>query len=96
MPKPFPTFDEIKDPDDQLDYRIDWNPRLNDEEIINTAVWSVVEGDIEITSSIIDGGFAVVWVRGGTPNQRQLLNCRITTSGGRQFDQRSYIDVRVK
>lgn len=89
-----------KDPDEVLDYELDWadtaSPRLVTGETLLTSTWSVVEGDVVIDSSnFAPSGLSTVWLSGGSAGQNTLLN-RVTTSGGRTYDQSVKLRVRSK
>lgn len=89
-----------KDPDEVLDYELDWadpeTPRLVSGETLLTSTWTVAEGDVVIDSdAFAPTGLATVWLSGGTAGQNVLLN-RVTTSGGRTYDQSVKLRVRSK
>ena len=89
-----------KDPDEVLDYQLDWadeaQPRLVTGETLVTSTWSVVEGDVVIDSeTFAPSGLTTVWLSAGTAGQNTLLN-RVTTSGGRTYDQSVKLRVRSK
>ena len=88
-----------KDPDEVLDYQLDWadplNPRLEASEQLLTSVWTVAVGDVVINSSTFTpGGLSTVWLSGGTDNTKcELLN-RVTTSKGRTYDETVALRIR--
>lgn len=80
-----------KDPDDVLDYTINWAKFL-DQDTIATSTFTVVsgitkDGESNTTTS------STVWLSGGTIGQTYQISCRITTVGGRTKDQSFYIKV---
>lgn len=79
-----------KDPDEVLDFVIDWTAALAGDTIA-TSVWSRVDGDVVIGSQSNTTTRATVWVSGGTHGST-LLN-RITTAGGRTMDQSVFLSV---
>lgn len=92
-----------KDPDERLDYVIDWTPRLGDDSIVGS-VWMIVSGDVEIDGDgeIVTGAKkSLVWLQGGTVDAEtgerecRLLN-RITTAAGRIMDQTARIKLKAK
>jgi hypothetical protein len=74
-----------KDPDDILDYSIDWGRLLDDGDAIASVVWIVptgLTGGVEL----ITGAITTVWLSGGSAGQSYDVTARVTTSGGRQMD----------
>lgn len=90
-----------KDPDEVLDYDIDWadpeNPRLETGETLLTSEFSIVDGDVVIDSQeFVPSGVATVWLSSGSSGSVcQILN-RVTTSGGRTYDQTVKLRIRMK
>ena len=90
-----------KDPDEVLDYQLDWadadDPRLETGETLSASTWTVVEGDVVIdSSSYVATGLSTVWLSGGTAGTRCVLLNRVTTSGGRTYDQSVILRIRNK
>lgn len=86
-----------KDPDEVLDYRVNWAERLDDSETITTSVFTVVEGDVAISTSpvpSIAGSTTVVWLEDGTVNTKCVILNRIVTSAGRTYDQSITLRIR--
>lgn len=87
-----------KDPNEVLDYQVDWQdattPTLETGETISTSVFTVVSGTVTIDSQSNTTTVATVWLSGGTDGEDcQLLN-RVTTSAGRTYDQTVSIRIR--
>lgn len=90
-----------KDPDEVLDYQLDWadpdDPRLEVGETLLTSVWSVPTGDVVVDSSdYVATGLSTVWLSGGTAGSKCVLLNRVTTSGGRTYDQSVVLRIRDK
>jgi hypothetical protein len=83
-----------KDPDEVLDYAIDWKARLAGDAIASSA-WTVPTGLTENSSSV-SGTKTVLWLSGGTLDQSYSILNRITTTGGRTMDQSVTLSVRSK
>ena len=87
-----------KDPDEVLDYSIDWGTnRLQTGETIDTSDWSVIAGSVVIAGSpapSINGGTTTVWLTGGTDGDACELNNKITTSVGRTYEQLVRLRIR--
>lgn len=90
------TWPSGKDPDEVKDYVVDWSALLGTD-TISTSTWSVVEGvALTIDSDSNDDTTTTVWLSGGTVGSNcELLN-RVTTAGGRTYDQTCKLKVRSK
>lgn len=73
-----------KDPDDILDYQIDWSARLGADTIV-TSTWIVPAG-ITKNGESNTATAATIWLSGGTADITYTLTNRITTAAGRQID----------
>jgi hypothetical protein len=83
-----------KDPDEILDYQVDWTDRLG-EDTIATSAFTVPAGLTKDSESSTDTA-ATVWLSGGTlAASYEILN-RITTAGGRTMDQTVKIRIKAK
>lgn len=89
----FPAWPD-KDPDEVLDYRVDWSDRLDSDTIV-TSTWIVPAGitneDEEQTTTT-----TTIWLSGGTLNAKYSLVNRITTAGGRTMDQTITLKIKTK
>lgn len=97
MPLRWPT----KDPDEVLDYQIDWlgdaserGPLYGLDDAIANSLW-VVPAGITKESDVFDDGSVTIWLSGGTAGETYELLNRITTDDGRVFDQTVKIKVKV-
>jgi len=70
-----------KDPDEVLDYSIDWSTWLG-EDTISTSEWTVPAGITEDSDSN-DTTSATIWLSGGTAGVKYSLVNEIVTAGGR-------------
>ena len=83
-----------KDPDEVLDYQIDWTDRLAGDTIASSA-WTVPSGLTKESDSNTTTT-TTVWLSSGTlAEDYEVLN-RITTTGGRTMDQTVKLRVRTK
>lgn len=80
----------LKDPDAELDYRLDWSEWLASD-TISTSTWSADTG-ITVTTSTNTTTTATVWLAGGTLGQAYTVTNRVVTAGGRT-DERSFLVV---
>ena len=87
-----------KDPDEVLDYQIDWSTLLGTDTII-TSTW--VFADAQDNALVMDSNThttttATVWLSAGTAGTTYQLTNRITTLGGRTRDQTMKLKVKDK
>ncbi len=83
-----------KDPDEVLDYEIDWSPRLGADTIL-TSTWTVPAGIIKASDSHTTTT-TTVWLSGGTLLASLELTNRVVTAGGRTMDQSVKIKIKAK
>lgn len=76
-----------KDPDEVLDYQVDWSERLGDDTIVTSAFTLEQAAGLTIDSQSNATKTATVWLSGGTNGDTGWLLNRITTAGGRTFDE---------
>ncbi len=79
----------VKDPDEVLDYGIDWNgpaaeggPWLESGDVLESSTWTADDG-ITIQSSSFSDTQTTVWVSGGTAGEQYELENDVVTAGGR-------------
>lgn len=84
-----------KDPQDVLDYVIDWSDWLATGETISTSTWTVPSG-ITKESDSSSSNETIIWLSGGTAYESYDLVNHIVTSAGREKDQTLVIQVRDK
>lgn len=85
-----------KDPDDILDYQLIWTDRLAPADTIATSVWLIDSGEITIDSDTFTDNTTTIWLSGGTAATNVILTNRITTAGGRQYDQSVSLNIVQK
>lgn len=83
-----------KDPDEVLDYELDWSARLATD-TISTSSWTVPAG-ITKNSDTSTTTTTTVWLQGGTVNESYTLTNRIVTAGLRTMDQSVKIKIKDK
>lgn len=83
-----------KDPDEVLDFTVDWAARLDDD-TISTSTWTVPSGIIKVEDEHTTTK-AVIWLQGGTIDKVYEFLNRIVTTGGRTMDQSVSVRVRSK
>lgn len=83
-----------KDPNEVLDYSIDWSARL-DGDVIATVAWSFPAGITQGAASDTDT-VATTFVLGGTEGESYSIGCRITTTGGRTMDETVKLKIKTR
>lgn len=83
-----------KDPDELLDYRVDWGARLLDD-VISASVWEVPAG-ISGSPQTFTDDTTTIWLSGGTLHETYSFVNRVQTTGGRVMDQTVRIKIKAK
>lgn len=83
-----------KDPDEVLDYQINWTARVDDDTIA-TSTWIVDDGITQDSDTFSDSA-TTIWLSGGTVGELYSLVNRITTTGGRTMDQTVHIKIKAR
>jgi hypothetical protein len=81
-----------KDPNEVLDYAIDWSQRLAGD-IISTSTFTVPTG-IVMNSQSKTNTMTTIWLSGGSEGVTYDILNRIITNGGRTMDQT--VELRIK
>lgn len=82
-----------KDPNDVLDYTIDWTALLVGGETISTANWSVTPSGLTIGTTAISSPNTSAWLSSGSAGTQYAVTCRITTSASRTYERTVLISV---
>jgi len=86
MPKKNFDITFTHDPNDHMDYTIDYSDFLCvDGDVIVTSEWIVPTGITSLGHSH-DDERSIIWLTGGTIGEKYYLTNRITTQKGRQMD----------
>lgn len=96
-----------KDPDETLDYHHDWSDRLlvNGEDVGDAITGDpeviIESGDVELVEdSTVNGSTQVVWLTGGTLDDGDPRECRLTlrihTTGGRTYDEGIKLKIKER
>lgn len=82
-----------KDPDEILDYSLNWSGRLNGDTIA-TSSWTIADTSLIRASATFSNTSATIWLSGGTVNSTPVaVTSQITTAGGRTMNQTVYIKI---
>jgi hypothetical protein len=88
-----------KDPDETLDYTLDWTERMNATEHIEKSEW-IYEGPTELTVAYglqpFDAHTTTIWLTGGVLGRTYVLVNRITTDEDRILDQTMKVRVAAR
>lgn len=74
------------DPDEVLDFSVDWSEWLATGDSISTAAWSAGDG-VTIDSSSVAGAVATVWLSAPDVGERHVVTCHVVTAQGREGEQ---------
>lgn len=86
----------FKDPDEILDYTIDWTPRLGTGgDVIVSSTWISPTGITVVIDSFTDT-HTTIWLSGGSLAATYSFVNRITTAGGRTMDQTVRLKIKTK
>lgn len=85
----------IKDPDEVLDYSIDWNARLPDDDPIEASVWEVPLGLTRNAEAIdTDAAITTIWLATGVSGVTYKIYNTITTLAGRTLQEAVQLTVK--
>ena len=98
-----------KDPDEIVDYSIDWS-RFLDTDTISSVTWFIDDADgtkTQVTNADIVNSLqfvsgtntttvSTIRVSLGTVNVRYNITCRITTASGLRYERSVYLRIREK
>lgn len=76
-----------KDPNEVLDYRVDWTDRLAGDTIATSTFALVTAAGLTKDSESNSATAATVWLSGGTAGATAFLRNAITTAGGRTLEE---------
>lgn len=91
----FPKWSN-KDPDELLDYNIDWTPRLTSPDTIVTSEWIVPDGLVTENEGVDPSGSTTIWLSGGTLDDKYEVLNRVHTFEGRIMDQTVTLTIKTK
>lgn len=83
-----------KDPDEVLDYQLDWMARLAGDTIASST-WIVPNGITKNSDSKTETT-TTIWLSGGTIGASLSITNRIETAGGRTMDQSVSLKIKEK
>ena len=81
-----------KDPDELLDYSLNWSQALAGD-TITTSDWVISDSSLVENHSTNTSTATVIWLEGGALNQTYTVTNTIETAGGRTFQQS--VNIRI-
>jgi hypothetical protein len=85
-----------KDPDEVVDYQLDWADRLAGD-TIGTASFTVSSGDVTLSDPDHDSGsLSQVTVSAGTGGTKAKVLCQIVTNAGQTLQQTATLLIRAR
>lgn len=73
-----------QDPDDLLDYQLDWTSFLNAGETISSQTVTSSDPAFVVSNVSETSGIITYWVTGGVDGENYKVTCHVTTSAGRE------------
>ena len=86
----------FKDPDEVLDYTLDWSARITTDPIFSSTWLTPSPAGLTIATASFASFTTLVWLEDGTLGSTYQLTNRIVTVGGRTMDQTCKIKIRGK
>ena len=88
-----------KDPDELLDYYLDWSTRLDSGDQIATSNWAypgLTNTEVQEAGFTLDTHQTKVWLSGGVEGKQYRLTNTVTTDGLRTYEQSVYIRIKSR
>lgn len=83
-----------KDPDELLDYSVDWSRRLDGDTILES-VWDVPDG-LVTESHAHDAASTTIWLSAGVAGRAYRITNRVRTHAGRIMDQTVHLAMEER
>lgn len=98
-----------KDPDEVIDYSVDWSRFLVDD-TVSAVTWFIKDEDgnkeqvsdaevvdgLQFVQGTISGKVATARFGLGTNNKRYIVTCRVTTGGGLRYERTVFLPIKEK
>lgn len=92
----YPSTWPPKDPDEKLDYDLDWTVALVNGDTIASSVWTVERGTVVIDSDQFSNTATKVWLTGGVVGERCVLTNHVVTASAREMDRSVPLTIKAK
>jgi hypothetical protein len=86
----------VKDPDETLDYQINFGSLLESSETVTSSTFTPDAGLTKVSESFTSAGISTVFISGGTNGTTYKVKCEITTSGGRTYNRTIFVEIKDK
>lgn len=87
--QPEAVYKSKKDPEAKLDYGFDLTSWVPDDNVIQTATWTVPAGLTKVSEGVVEDTIAVVRLSGGTAGTEYPCVCHFTASPSGDEDDRT-------
>lgn len=84
-----------KDPNEKLDYTLNWTAALIDSDTIQESLWTVPSGLVSGLESH-DDTKCVIWLSGGVDGEKYAISNKITTVAGRIMERSVTLKVKSR
>ena len=84
-----------KDPNEKLDYTIDWSAALVGTDTIVDSIWTT-DSDLETSGMSNDTTKTIIWIAGGKEGIKYNVSNRITTAAGRIMERTVILKVKTR
>jgi len=85
-----------KDPDEVLDYQVDWSARLEGVETVLISTFTTTGSVVIDSAGFTSQGIATVWLSGGVAGDMCEVRNHIVTTFGREYDETVRLRIRDK
>lgn len=85
-----------KDPNEVLDYAIDWSQRNLGNDVVALFEATTQSGSIVVQSSEVSKLITTIWLSGGMDGETCTILLRITTAAGRVLDETVKIKIKAR
>ena len=84
-----------KDPNDKLDYTIDWSAALTEGDTIVASEWTISE-ELVFSNMSFDTTKTIVWLAEGVEGVKYTLTNKVTTFAGRVIERSVLLKVKSR
>ena len=85
-----------KDPDEVLDYSIDWSARMANDSIVASSFIVAPGANVAIVANSYSNTMTTVWLAAGTAGRVAKVTNHVVTAAGREFDQSVSLTIQQK
>lgn len=85
-----------KDPNEVLDFTLDWSARLGSDRISNSSFTIAAGANVAIVSNSYSNTTTTVWLASGTAGRVAKVTNQIVTIGGRTYEESVSLTIQEK